>query len=184
MPRIKAMMQPIKTDDSDSTRCCHNAVSISGRCLGVQIKGAAILCLSQYTFLLEELGGDVLRLLLITLDGGIHGAHVLGGQQPADPVQHLGDLRISRQGVLANHRYKKVRWEGVLVIVQYHESVLRDLPVCGKAKGDVDVPRGQRTIADAEFGKIAKFLEANSINPVHTRQTITSIRETPFGPKA
>jgi hypothetical protein len=79
IPRIKAMMQPMQTDDRQSVRCCHNAVSISGMCFGVQVKADRLPTSSQEAFFLQEPGGDVLRLLLVALHGGIHGPHILVG---------------------------------------------------------------------------------------------------------
>ena len=101
-----------------------------------------------------------------------------------DLVQDVGDLRVPCQGILADDGHEEVRRKQVLVIVEHHEFVLRDLPVRGKAERDIDALRGERAITNTELGKIAEVLEVNAVHPRHAGQTIAAIGETAFGAKA
>jgi hypothetical protein len=69
----------MQTDDRQSATCCHNAVSISGMCFGVQVKADHLPTSSREALTPQKLRGDVLRLLLVALHSGIHGSHVLVG---------------------------------------------------------------------------------------------------------
>ena len=100
-----------------------------------------------------------------------------------DLIQDIGDLRVPCQRILAYDGHEEVRRKQMLVIVEHHESVLRDLPVRGKAERDIDALRGERAITNTKFGQIAEVLEVNAVHPRHPGQTIAAIGETAFGAK-